>query len=83
LVGATNGKVGRVDEFIIEPTSGFITHVVMREGHLWDQREVAIPISAIDRIEENTVFLILDRSEVKALPAVPVKRWWLQGKTGD
>jgi hypothetical protein len=75
-VRATNGKVGRVDEFVVEPASANITHLVMREGHLWDQREIAIPISAIDRIEEDTVFLNLDRSEVKALPAVPVKRWW-------
>ncbi len=75
-VRATNGRVGRVDEFVIEPTSGHITHLVMREGHLWDQREIAIPISAIDRIEEDTVFLNLERSEVKVLPAVPVKRWW-------
>ena len=75
-VRATDGRVGRVDEFLIEPATGNITHLIMREGQLWDQKEIAIPISAIDRVEQNTLFLNLERSMVKDLPFVPVKRWW-------
>ena len=69
-------KVGRVDEFVVEPASGDISHLVMRGGHLWDQAEVTIPVSAIERIEANTVFLKLDNEGVEALPTIPVKRWW-------
>ena len=75
-VTTTDGKVGRVDEFVIEPASGDISHLVMRDGHLWGQEEVAFPVSAIARIEANTVFLKLDKEGVEALPAVPVNRWW-------
>jgi sporulation protein YlmC with PRC-barrel domain len=75
-VRTTDGKVGRVDEFVVEPTTGNITHLVMRNGNLWEQEEVAIPVSAIERIEANTVFLKLDREGVEALPSVPVQRWW-------
>jgi sporulation protein YlmC with PRC-barrel domain len=75
-VRTTDGKVGRVDEFVVEPESGDITHLVMRDGHLWEQEEVTIPVSAIERIEANTVILTLTKEGVEALPAVPVKRWW-------
>jgi hypothetical protein len=37
-VFATDGRVGRVDEFLVEPTSGHITHLVLHEGHLWGQK---------------------------------------------
>jgi sporulation protein YlmC with PRC-barrel domain len=75
-VRATDGRVGWVDEFVVEPASGDITHLVMRDGHLWGQEEVTIPVSAIERIEANTVFLKLDKGSVEALPTVPVQRWW-------
>jgi hypothetical protein len=65
-----------VDEFVVEPASGNISHLVMRDGHLWEQQEVTIPVSAIERIEADTVLLKLDKHAVEALPTVPVKRWW-------
>jgi hypothetical protein len=43
----------------------------MREGHLWGQKEITIPVSAIARVEEDTVYLKLDKAGVEALPAVP------------
>jgi sporulation protein YlmC with PRC-barrel domain len=75
-VRTTDGKVGRVDEFVVEPGSGDITHLVMRDGHIWEQEEATIPVSAIERIEANTVFLKLDKEGAKALPTIPVRRWW-------
>ena len=75
-VRTTDGKVGRVDEFVIEPASGDITHLVMRDGHLREREEVTIPVSVIERIEANTVFVALSKEGVEALPTVPVKRWW-------
>ena len=37
-VRATDGRVGRVDEFIVGPVSGNITHLVLREDHLWKRK---------------------------------------------
>jgi uncharacterized protein YrrD len=76
-VEAVDGHVGQVDEFVVDSTSEHITHLVMREGHLWGHKDVTIPVSHIDRIAENTVYLKLHKSEVAALPAVPVRRQWL------
>ena len=40
-VKSTDGQVGRVDEFMVDPASRRITHLVLREGHLWSQKDVA------------------------------------------
>jgi sporulation protein YlmC with PRC-barrel domain len=73
-VRAKDGHVGRVDEFLVNVTDGHITHLVLREGHLWGQKDVTIPISEIERIEEDTVHLKLDKASVEALPSIPVRR---------
>jgi sporulation protein YlmC with PRC-barrel domain len=73
-VMATDGRVGRVDEFLIEPESEEITHLVLREGHLWGQKDITIPISQIDRIEKDTVYLKVDKSYIESLPAIPIRK---------
>ena len=73
---ATDGRIGRVDEFIIDPETSRITHLVLRESALLAHREVAVPVSAIDRIYETTVYLKLARSDVKGLPTLPIERPW-------
>jgi sporulation protein YlmC with PRC-barrel domain len=73
-VEATDGHAGQVDEFLVDPKNGHITHLVLREGHLWGQKDVTIPVSQIDRIEEDTVYLKLDKHSVEMLPTIPVRR---------
>ena len=75
-VEATDGYVGRVDEFVVNSESGHITHLVMREGHLWGQKDVIIPLSALGDTREDTVFLKLDKSQVESLPTFAVHRRW-------
>jgi sporulation protein YlmC with PRC-barrel domain len=74
-VKATDGQVGQVDEFLVDPTSRHITHLVLREGHLWGQKDVTIPVSEIERAGEATVYLKLDKQAIESLPAVPVRQW--------
>ena len=73
-VEATDGKVGKMDELVLDKDSGDITHIQMREGHLWGKKDVAIPVSAVDFTDEKTVYLNIDKKAVGALPAVKVKR---------
>ena len=75
-VEATDGHVGRVDEFVVNPENGHITHLVMREGHLWGQKEVIIPLSAIGDTRDDTVFLKLNKQQIESLPGIPVYRHW-------
>ena len=76
-VEATDGRAGRVGEFVVNPEDGSITHLILRKGQLWGQKEVTIPVSEIDRIEEDTVYLKLDKGGIAALPTVAVRRNWL------
>jgi sporulation protein YlmC with PRC-barrel domain len=73
-VQATDGSVGEVDELLVDPASQQITHLVLQKGFLWGQQEVAVPISAIERVAKNTVYLNIDRQAVQGLPAIPVNR---------
>jgi PRC-barrel domain len=75
-VEATDGYIGHVDEFVVNPKSNRITHLVMREGHLWGQKDVIIPVSAMRETHENSVFLKLDKHQVEALPTFPIHRRW-------
>jgi uncharacterized membrane protein len=74
FVEATDGYVGRVGELVIDPDGAYITHFVLKEGHLWGKKEITLPLSAIDHVHEDTVHLKLDKQAVDLLPAIPVKR---------
>jgi sporulation protein YlmC with PRC-barrel domain len=75
-VEATDGYVGKVDEFVVNPENGHITHLVMREGHLWGQKDVIIPLSAMRDNRQDTVFLKLDKHQIESLPTFPLHRRW-------
>jgi sporulation protein YlmC with PRC-barrel domain len=78
-VQATDGYVGHVDEFVVNPVNGHITHLVMREGHLLGQKDVIIPVSAmkaIGKTSEDTVVLNIDKHQIESLPTFPVNRRW-------
>jgi sporulation protein YlmC with PRC-barrel domain len=71
---ASDGPVGKVDEFLVEPKNGHITHLILREGHLWGKKDVSIPISEIDQIEKDRVLLKINKKEVENLPTLPIHR---------
>jgi sporulation protein YlmC with PRC-barrel domain len=73
-VEATDGGVGHVEEFLIDPGTGRITHLLLRKGHLWGKRDITIPLDQIDRVEEDIVYLKLSKEAVGELPGVPVHR---------
>jgi sporulation protein YlmC with PRC-barrel domain len=75
-VEATDGKVGTVDEFVVNPKNGHITDLVLREGHLWGKKDVIIPVSEIGETREDAVFLKLNKKQIEALPTFPLNRHW-------
>jgi sporulation protein YlmC with PRC-barrel domain len=76
LVEARDGQVGKVDEFLVDPKNDVITHLILREGHLWGKKDVTIPVSEIDKITDEVVYLKLDKDTIATLPSVPLKRRW-------
>lgn len=75
-VEATDGRVGRVDEFLVDPESGYVTHICLRASHLRGDRVVCVPLSEIAEIEEKVVNLKVDKQAVASMPSIPVKRSW-------
>jgi sporulation protein YlmC with PRC-barrel domain len=74
-VKATDGQVGRVDEFVVDASNGDVTQLLLRQGHLWAQRDVAIPAEQIARIAGDTVYLSLDKQQVEDLPHIRPPVW--------
>lgn len=72
-VRAIDGQLGQVDELLVHPPDGRITHLVLREGHLWGKKDVMIPVEKIKHIEADTVYLKLSKRQIEALPAIPVQ----------
>ena len=68
-VHALDGEIGRVHGFQVAPGDHRVTHVLLGEGHLWGRREVAIPASAVTKVE-NGIWLNLTKKQVEDLPPV-------------
>ena len=75
-VEAKDGYVGEVDEFVVNPKNGLITHLVIREGHPWGKKDVIIPLSAMGKTHDGTMFLKLNKHQIESLPTFPVHRRW-------
>jgi hypothetical protein len=73
FVHATDGRIGRVHGLVVDPGEHRITHVLLDEGHLWGEKEVAIPIGAVTGLDDG-VQLNLSKAEVRDLPPVDFDR---------
>lgn len=75
-VQATDGRVGQIEEFLVDPESGYITHLCLREGGRRSDRGACIPVSEIAEIKEDVVHLKIDKETVGSMMSIPAKRWW-------
>jgi sporulation protein YlmC with PRC-barrel domain len=72
-VHATDGEIGKVQGLVIDPRNHHVTHVLLQEKHLLGRKEVAIPITAVLRVDDG-IRLNLTKEEVQDLPPVDVDR---------
>jgi sporulation protein YlmC with PRC-barrel domain len=75
-VEATDGRVGRVEEFLVDAESGHITHLCVRETRRARGGVACVPVSEIAEIKEKVVHLRVDKGALEFKPSVPAKRWW-------
>jgi hypothetical protein len=68
-VHAVDGEIGQVQGFVIDPSDHRVTHVLLREGHFWGHKDVAIPVSAVVDMDEG-IRLNLTKKQVEDLPPV-------------
>lgn len=68
-VQASDGEIGRIRGFVVDPADHRLTHVLLDEGHLWGKKTVAIPISAVKDVNLG-LRLNLTKAEVGDLPEI-------------
>lgn len=73
-VKATDGKVGELGELLSDAETGEITHVVLREGHVWGSRKVLLPLALVDSVIDGAIELTVDQQTIARLLAIPAKR---------
>jgi hypothetical protein len=72
-VHALDGEIGQVQGFLVDPSDRRVTHVLLREGHLWGRKEVAIPVSAVTGVREG-IRLNMTKQQVEQLPPIHIDR---------
>jgi sporulation protein YlmC with PRC-barrel domain len=66
-VHASDGEIGKVEGFLVDPSDHRVTHVLLQEGHLWGRKEVTIPISAVTTVDDG-IRLSMTKKQVEDLP---------------
>jgi sporulation protein YlmC with PRC-barrel domain len=70
-VHATDGDIGQVRAFRIDPGSGQLTHVLLKEGHAWGRKDVAIPFDKVAGFDGG-IRLTVTKQQVRDLTAVDI-----------
>jgi hypothetical protein len=66
-VYASDGKIGDIEGFLVDPKTRAITHLTLSEGHFWGKKEVSIAVSHVERMDNGQVHLKLTKAEIEAL----------------
>ena len=82
-VETLDGYAGQIGELLLDRRTGRITHFTLMQGHLWGKKEIAIPISLIEQVDPDTIYLKADKIVIDNLPSLPVSRPWNEIKATD
>jgi hypothetical protein len=66
-VHATDGDIGQLRGLRIDPRSRQVTHVLLKEGHVWARKDVAIPFGKVAGFSDG-IRLTMTRQQVQDLP---------------
>jgi hypothetical protein len=66
-VHAADGLIGQLKGFIVDSGDHRVTHILLREGHLWGRRDIAIPVSAVTSADP-VIRLNITKKQVEELP---------------
>ncbi len=70
-IHSSDGEIGNVADFLIDPKSWAIRQLVIKTGHLFSGKEVEIPTNKIHRIsyEEASIFVNLTKEAIERTPS--------------
>jgi hypothetical protein len=70
-VHATDGDIGHLRALRIDPGSRQVTHVLIREGPVWDRKDLAIPSASVAGFDDG-IRLSITRQQVRELPPASI-----------
>jgi sporulation protein YlmC with PRC-barrel domain len=69
-VFAKDGRIGHIDEVLVDPANGHITHLVLRKGHLWGAKEVIVGIAHVKSVEDDGIYLKSTKAQASEFPTI-------------
>jgi sporulation protein YlmC with PRC-barrel domain len=73
-VHATDGRIGHVEGLVVDSHNLHATHLLLKEGHLFGRKEVAVPIGDVTSVGDGYIRLSISKQAVNDLPAVDFHR---------
>jgi uncharacterized protein YrrD len=70
-VEAIDGPVGRLSALVLQSEDDRVLVVILRSGHLWSNHDLAVPATAIKRIDGDAIHLGMSSARVQRLPPRP------------
>lgn len=74
IYSADDHRLGSVDGLVCDE-AGRITHLVIKKGILFTRRDVLVPVSGVQRFENDVITLTLTKHQVGELEAQPLDDW--------
>lgn len=70
-VHASDGDIGQLHGFSVDPVSHEVTHVLLTEGRIWARKYVAVPVENVTGFEDG-IRLSITRQDVRSLPSADI-----------
>ncbi len=67
-VFARDGRIGYIEEVLVDPANGHITHFVVRDGYSAGAKEVLIGIAHVKSVEDNGIYLKSTKAQISEFP---------------
>lgn len=73
-VHAKDGDIGHIQGIVMDPDTGHVTAVLLREWHLLSHRTVLVPRSAVATVDAEGFHLSISKRQVRDLPPADADR---------
>ena len=70
-IEATDGPIGHISELQIGQHDKHITQLIVQTGGLFHRHELSLPLTAIDHIADDGIYLKWDKQTIEQLPNGP------------
>jgi sporulation protein YlmC with PRC-barrel domain/uncharacterized membrane protein len=76
VIEAVDERIGQAGEFLIDPHTKEISHIILKRRPLWRKEDIIIPVSRISQIEAEKILINLEKHAVETMTNPTLKRPW-------